>query len=110
MENSNDTIGNRTRDLPSCSAMPQPAAYLSKYLNVVYNNNNNNKNKNNNIFPSISKFSSHGTSTCHSENRGLSSFITVYSLRPFVRTHKTVLHALNRFSNNFMLVISATFC
>ena len=26
MKNSNDTIGNRTRDLPSCSAVPQPIA------------------------------------------------------------------------------------
>jgi hypothetical protein len=24
MKNSNDTIGNRTRDLPACSTMPQP--------------------------------------------------------------------------------------
>jgi hypothetical protein len=28
MKNSNDTIGNRTRDLPTCSAVPQPAALL----------------------------------------------------------------------------------
>ena len=26
MKNSNDTIGNQTRDLPACSAMPQPTA------------------------------------------------------------------------------------
>jgi hypothetical protein len=26
MENSNDTIGNRTRNLPACSAVPQPTA------------------------------------------------------------------------------------
>jgi hypothetical protein len=26
MENSNDTIGNRTRDLPACSTVPQPTA------------------------------------------------------------------------------------
>jgi hypothetical protein len=26
MENSNDTIGNRTRDLPACSAVLQPTA------------------------------------------------------------------------------------
>ena len=26
MKNSNDTIGNRTRDLPTCSAVPQPTA------------------------------------------------------------------------------------
>jgi len=24
MKNSNDNIGNRTRDLPACSAVPQP--------------------------------------------------------------------------------------
>ena len=41
MKNSNDTIGNRTRDLPACSAVPQPTApprapkiytVISKYL------------------------------------------------------------------------------
>ena len=26
MKNSNDTIGNQTRDLPTCSAVPQPTA------------------------------------------------------------------------------------
>ena len=26
VKNSNDTIGNRTRDLPTCSAVPQPTA------------------------------------------------------------------------------------
>jgi len=26
MKNSNDTIGNRTRDLPVCSAVPKPTA------------------------------------------------------------------------------------
>jgi len=26
MKNSNDTIGNRTRDLPACCAVPQPTA------------------------------------------------------------------------------------
>jgi hypothetical protein len=26
MKNSKDTIGNRTRDLPACSAVPQPTA------------------------------------------------------------------------------------
>jgi hypothetical protein len=28
MKNSSDTIGNRTRDLPTCSAVPQPTAAL----------------------------------------------------------------------------------
>jgi hypothetical protein len=41
MKNSNDTIGNRTRDLPTCSAVPPPPAlprapiiykYLLKYM------------------------------------------------------------------------------
>jgi hypothetical protein len=26
MKNSNDTIGNQTRDVPACSAVPQPTA------------------------------------------------------------------------------------
>jgi len=26
MKNSNDTIGNQTRELPACSAVPQPTA------------------------------------------------------------------------------------
>ena len=29
MKNSNDTIGNRTRDLPTCSAVPQPTAPMT---------------------------------------------------------------------------------
>jgi len=29
MKNSNDTIGNRTRDLPTCSAVPQVIRKLS---------------------------------------------------------------------------------
>jgi hypothetical protein len=28
MKNSNDTIGNRTRDIPACRAVPQPTAPL----------------------------------------------------------------------------------
>jgi hypothetical protein len=28
MKNSNDTIGNGTRDLPTCTAVPQPTALL----------------------------------------------------------------------------------
>ena len=30
MKNSNDTIGNRTRDLPACSAVPQPNKTILK--------------------------------------------------------------------------------
>ena len=33
MKNSNDTIGNRTRELPTCSAVPQPIALLRAPLN-----------------------------------------------------------------------------
>jgi len=37
MKNSDDAIGNRTRDLPACSAVPQPTAPLrSPYLNAVH--------------------------------------------------------------------------
>jgi hypothetical protein len=32
-KNSNDTIGNRTRDLPVCGAVRQPTAPLSAYIN-----------------------------------------------------------------------------
>jgi heme/copper-type cytochrome/quinol oxidase subunit 2 len=42
MKNSNDTIGNRTRDLPTCSAVPKPTALpnnnsssFSNYNNIV---------------------------------------------------------------------------
>jgi hypothetical protein len=35
MKNSNDTIGNRTRDLPACSAVPQPTALPRAPLSVV---------------------------------------------------------------------------
>jgi hypothetical protein len=34
MKNSNDTIGNRTRDLLACSALPQPSAPHLKYGTV----------------------------------------------------------------------------
>jgi hypothetical protein len=36
MKNSNDTIGNRTRDLPACSAVPQPTAPPRAPLKVAY--------------------------------------------------------------------------
>ena len=48
MKNSNDTIGYRTRDLPPCSAVPQPTAppraptYISctiKYVPILLENN-----------------------------------------------------------------------
>ena len=35
MKYSNDTIGNRTHDLPACSAVPQPTALLSKITGFV---------------------------------------------------------------------------
>ena len=44
MKNSNDTIGNQTRDLPVCSTVPQPTApprapvskvvFINIYLNI----------------------------------------------------------------------------
>jgi hypothetical protein len=37
MKNSNDTIGNRTRDLPACSAVPQPTAQ-PRNLKLLYRN------------------------------------------------------------------------
>jgi hypothetical protein len=40
MKNSNDTIGNRTLDLPTCSAVPQPTASPAAcptILNIVSN-------------------------------------------------------------------------
>jgi hypothetical protein len=40
-KNSSDSIGNRTRNLPACSTVPQPTAPR------VLNNNNNNNNNNN---------------------------------------------------------------
>jgi hypothetical protein len=33
-KNSNDTIGNRTRDVPACRAVPQPTAYFNKYVPI----------------------------------------------------------------------------
>jgi hypothetical protein len=39
MKNPNDTIGNRTRDLPVCSAVPQPTVVQVKtcYVSVIFN-------------------------------------------------------------------------
>jgi len=34
MKNSNDTIGNRTRDLLACSAVPQPTAQPHASLEI----------------------------------------------------------------------------
>jgi hypothetical protein len=39
MKNSSDTIGNRTRDIPACSTVPQPTApprtlYRVEFLNL----------------------------------------------------------------------------
>jgi hypothetical protein len=36
MKNSNDTIGNRTRDFPACSAVPQPTASPRKILPIFH--------------------------------------------------------------------------
>jgi len=41
-KNSNDLIGNRTRDLPACSAVPQPTSpshapkYLRAHVNIFH--------------------------------------------------------------------------
>jgi hypothetical protein len=59
MKNSNDNIGNRTRDLPACSAVPQstapPRAPNSIIVNsiivkivLIKHNDNNSEGKNNN--------------------------------------------------------------
>ena len=37
MKNSSDTIGNRTRDLPNCSAMHQPTALRRAPISVYCN-------------------------------------------------------------------------
>jgi hypothetical protein len=36
MKNSNDTIGNRSRDLPVCSAVPQPLRHQQRAPVVKY--------------------------------------------------------------------------
>ena len=36
MKNSNDTIGNRARDLPTCNAVPQPSAPPRARVLVVW--------------------------------------------------------------------------
>ena len=51
MKNSNDTFGNRTRDLPACSAVPQQTAlprtpYNDDDDDDDDDNNNNNNNNN----------------------------------------------------------------
>jgi hypothetical protein len=35
MKNSNDIIGNRTRDLPACSAVPQPTALPQETITYI---------------------------------------------------------------------------
>ena len=44
LKNCNDTIGNRTRDLPTCSAVPQPTAPPCAPYRIVKRNINNNNN------------------------------------------------------------------
>ena len=38
MKNSSDTIGNRTRDLPTCSSVPQPTALRRVFVGVALRN------------------------------------------------------------------------
>jgi hypothetical protein len=40
MKNSSDTFGNRTRDLPACSAVPQPTALPRTPIHPIVRNNN----------------------------------------------------------------------
>jgi hypothetical protein len=46
LKNSGDSIGNRTRDLPACSAVPQTTAPPRIHYNNDDDNNNNNNNNN----------------------------------------------------------------
>jgi hypothetical protein len=39
MKNSNDTIGNQTRDLPTCSVVPQPTALLHAPFTITVHPN-----------------------------------------------------------------------
>jgi hypothetical protein len=39
IKNSNDTIGNRSRDLPVCSAGPQPLRYRVPLTHTVFDKN-----------------------------------------------------------------------
>jgi hypothetical protein len=45
MKNSNDTIGNRTRDLPICIAVSQPTAPPSKHVQIEKDNNKDSQQK-----------------------------------------------------------------
>jgi len=49
MKNANDTIGNRTRDLPACSKVPQPTAPqrtpLKDHDQAIYKSINKGSNK-----------------------------------------------------------------
>jgi hypothetical protein len=36
MKNSNDTIGNQTRDLPACSTVPQPTAPPAACPHIIH--------------------------------------------------------------------------
>jgi hypothetical protein len=45
MKNSNDTTGNRTRDLPACSAEPQPTAPPRAPYKVVITLNDDTNNR-----------------------------------------------------------------
>jgi hypothetical protein len=50
MKNSNDIIGNRTRDLPTCGAVPQPTApprapHFIWFIDEIKDSQNRNKGK-----------------------------------------------------------------
>jgi len=40
MKNSSDTIGNRTHDLPACSAVPQPLSVVISLYTTVFKTKN----------------------------------------------------------------------
>ena len=50
MKNSNDTIENRTRDLPDCSAVPQPTAPPRAPHNILHTLKRKKTNWSDNIF------------------------------------------------------------
>jgi hypothetical protein len=54
MKRSSDTIGNRTRGLPECSAVPQPLRHRVTSATATTNDNNNDNDNNNHFVEHIS--------------------------------------------------------
>ena len=66
MKNFSDTVGNRTRDLPACSAVPQPTAPPPRAPTTTTTaNNNNNNNNNNKRLSSVLEFSFENSFVLH---------------------------------------------